>query len=90
MQMNVEISTSLLGQTPSFLATRSSDPTGHIASGAQTGEFFRQTDLLIGNWSDLLPQIDHHVEPDVDYIDLISRLAATDSQMFQRIIDGLK
>ena len=45
-----------------------------IVSGAETGEFFRQPDLLIANWPGLLPQIDRYVEPDFDYIDLIDRL----------------
>jgi len=61
-----------------------------IVGGAETGEFFRQTDLLIERWSDRLVQIGRHVEPDVDHIDLIDRLASSDSQMFQRIIDWLR
>ena len=61
-----------------------------IVGGAETREFFRQTDILIESWSGLLPQIDRHVQPDVDHIDLIDRLASTDSQMFQRIITWLK
>jgi arylformamidase len=56
-----------------------------IIGGAEIREFFRQTDLLIENWSGLLEQIDRHVEADVDHIDLIDRLASADSQMFQRI-----
>jgi len=35
-------------------------------------------------------QIDRHVEPDVDHIDLIDRLASADSQIFQRIFDWLQ
>jgi hypothetical protein len=61
-----------------------------IVRGAETGEFFRQTNLLIKNWSGLLSQIGHHIEPDVDHIDLIDRLASPNSQIFQSIIDWLK
>jgi hypothetical protein len=47
-----------------------------MVGGAETMEYFRQTDLLIENWSDLLSTIDRHVEPDVGHIDLIDRLAS--------------
>lgn len=61
-----------------------------ILGGAETKEFFRQTNVLIGAWSGQLAQINRHVEPDVDHIDLIDRLANPDSQMFQRIYDWLQ
>jgi arylformamidase len=76
--------------SPASLQPDAQVPLLTIVGGAETAEFFRQTDLLIENWSDLLPQIDRHVESDVDHIDLIDRLASPDSQMFQRIIDWLK
>jgi arylformamidase len=56
-----------------------------ILGGAETGEFFRQTDALQDAWSSLLPQVDRHVEPGVDHLDLIDRLADSDSQIFQCI-----
>jgi hypothetical protein len=46
--------------------------------------------IPVENWSGLLLEIDRHVEPDVDHIDLIDRIASPHSQMFQRIIDWLK
>jgi hypothetical protein len=61
-----------------------------MVGGAETMEYFRQTDLLIENWSDLLSTIDRHVEPDVGHIDLIDRLASSHGQMFERIINWLK
>jgi arylformamidase len=76
--------------SPASLQPEAQIPLLTIVGGAETGEFFRQTDILIENWSGLLPQIDHHVEPDVDHNDLIDRLTSPDSQMFQRIINWLQ
>ena len=76
--------------SPALLKPRAQIPMLTIVGGAETAEFFRQTDFLIKNWAGLLPKIDRHIEPDVDHINLIDRLASPDSQMFQRIIDWLK
>ena len=76
--------------SPASLQPQAQIPLLTIVGGAETEEFFRQTDLLINNWSDRLVRIDRHVEPDVDHIDLIDRLASADSQMFRRIINWLK
>jgi arylformamidase len=76
--------------SPASLKPRTQIPLLTIVGGAETAEFFRQTDLLIESWSGLIPQIDRHVEPDVDHIDLIDRLASPDSQIFQRIINWLR
>ena len=76
--------------SPASLQPEAQIPLLAIVGGAETGEFFRQTDILIENWSDLLPQIDRHIEPDVDHIDLIDRLASPDSQIFERIVDWLQ
>jgi arylformamidase len=83
-------STEVSRLSPASLQPEAQIPLLAIVGGAETGEFFRQTNILIENWSGLLSQIDRHVEPDVDHIDLIDRLASPDSQMFQRIIDWLK
>ena len=40
-------------------------------------------------WESQLTRMDRHVEPDVDHIDLIERLAQPDSQIFRRILDWL-
>ena len=61
-----------------------------ILGGGETGEFFRQTDQLHGAWSAQLSNVDRHVEPDVDHMDLIDRLAERDSQLFRRIVDWLR
>jgi arylformamidase len=76
--------------SPANLQAEVQIPLLTIICGAETREFFRQTDLLIENWSGLLEQIDRHVEADVDHIDLIDRLASADSQMFQRITRWLQ
>ena len=76
--------------SPASLQPAAQIPLLTIVGGAETAEFFRQTDLLIDSWSGLLMQIDRHVEPDVDHIDLIDRLASADSQIFQRIFDWLQ
>ena len=60
--------------SPASLQSEARIPLLTIVGGAETGEFFRQTDLLIANWSGLLPQIDRYVEPDFVYIDLINWL----------------
>ena len=60
--------------SPASLLSEARIPLLTIVGGAETGEFFRQTDLLIANWFGLLPQIDRHLESDFDYIDLIDRL----------------
>jgi arylformamidase len=83
-------STEVSRLSPASLQPVAQIPLLSIVGGAETGEFFRQTDLLIESWSCLLPTIDRHVEPEVDHIDLIDRLASPDSQMFQRIIKWLK
>jgi arylformamidase len=76
--------------SPASLRPEAEIPLLTIVGGAETAEFFRQTDLLIQNWSGLLTKIDRHVEPDVDHIDLIDRLASPDSQIFQRILNWLR
>ena len=83
-------STEVSKLSPASLQPRVQIPLLTIVGGAETAEFFRQTDLLVESWSGLLPQIDRHVEPDVDHIDLIDRLASSDSQIFQRIINWLQ
>jgi len=83
-------STEVSKLSPASLQPRAQIPLLTIVGGAETAEFFRQTDLLIENWSGRLPQIERHVEPDVDHIDLIDRLASPDSQIFQRIIHWLR
>ena len=83
-------STEVSRLSPVSLQPEAQIPLLTIVGGAETAEFFRQTDLLIESWSGLLPHIDRHVEPDVDHIDLIDRLASPDSQIFQRIIHWLR
>ena len=83
-------STEVSKLSPVSLQPATQIPLLTIVGGAETGEFFRQTDLLIESWSDLLGQIDRHVEPDVDHIDLIDRLASPDSRIFQRIVNWLQ
>ena len=83
-------STEVSRLSPASLQPAAQIPLLTIVGGAETSEFFRQTDLLFESWSGLLPQIDRHVEPDVDHIDLIDRLASSNSQIFQRIINWLQ
>ena len=78
------------GLSPASLQPGAQIPLLTIIGGAETAEFFRQTDLLIENWSGSLPQIERHVEPGVDHFDLINRLASPDSQVFQRVINWLR
>ena len=61
-----------------------------VLGGGETGEFFRQTEQLHGAWSSLLTQVDRHVEPEVDHLRLIDRLADPDSQLFRRIAGWLR
>jgi hypothetical protein len=61
--------------SPASLQSEARIPLLTIVGGAETGEFLRQPDLLIANWSGLLPQIDRYVEPDFNCIDLIDRLS---------------
>ena len=60
--------------SPASLQSAARTPLLTIVGRAETAKLFRQPDLLIANWSGLLPQIDRHVEPDFDYIDLIDSL----------------
>jgi len=76
--------------SPASLQPETQVPLLTIIGGAETAEFFRQTDLLIEKWSGSLAQIERHVEPEVDHFDLIDRLASPDSQIFQRIINWLR
>ena len=77
-------SLSPMRQTP-----RHDAPLLTILGGTETSEFFRQTDALHAAWTAQLTRMDRHVEPDVDHIDLIERLAKPDSQIFRRILDWL-
>ena len=61
-----------------------------VLGGGETGEFFRQTEQLHGAWSQHLSRLEHHVEPEVDHMDLIDRLADSDSQLFQRVVAWLR
>ena len=76
--------------SPASLQPETQVPLLTIIGGAETAEFFRQTDLLIEKWSGSLAQIERHVESEVDHFDLIDRLASPDSQIFQRIINWLR
>jgi arylformamidase len=80
----------IAGLSPVSLQPAAQIPLLTIVGGAETAEFFRQTNALIASWSGLLPRIEQHVEPDVDHLDLIDRLASPDSQMFQRILKWLR
>ena len=83
-------STEVSGLSPAWLQPATRIPLLTVVGGTETPEFFRQTDLLMENWSDLLSSTERHVEPEVDHIDLIDRLASPDSQLFQRIISWLR
>lgn len=83
-------STEVSGLSPAWLQPATRIPLLTVVGGLETQEFFRQTDLLMENWSGLLSPIERHVESEVDHIDLIDRLASSDSLLFQRIIGWLR
>lgn len=76
--------------SPVFLKPAVDVPLLTVVGGGETGEFFRQTEQLHGAWSRYLSQVDRFVEPDVDHMDLIDRLADSDSQLFRRILDWIR
>ncbi len=76
--------------SPALLTPTCNAPLLMILGGSETGEFFRQTEVLIEQWSRPERVIGRHVEPDADHFDLIDRLASSDSRIFQRIITWLR
>lgn len=76
--------------SPGFSRPTSSAPVLAIVGGAETPEFFRQTDELVERWSETGQQMEKFVETGVDHFDLVNRLAAADSEVFKRIIDWLR
>ena len=82
--------TEIQALSPARLNPVSSIPMLTILGGLETGEFFRQTDALEAAWRSRLPSVERHVEPDVDHIDLIDRLADPNSEIFARISASLR
>jgi len=76
--------------SPGFRRPITNAPVLAIVGGAETPEFFRQTDTLIENWSDTDRQVDKFIEPGVDHFDLVDRLALADSEVFKRIVGWLR
>ena len=76
--------------SPGFSRPTSSAPVLAIVGGAETPEFFRQTDELIERWSETGQQMEKFVETGVDHFDLVDRLAAADSEVFKRVIGWLR
>ena len=76
--------------SPLVLQPARSLPLLAILGAAETDEFFRQTRALVEAWTPRLSSVDEHVEPDVDHIDLIDRLAQSDSEIFKRIRDWMR
>ena len=76
--------------SPCYLRPTTSTPVLAIVGGAETPEFFRQTDELLENWSETGQQIEKFVEPDVDHFDLVDRLASSDSEIFRRVTGRLR
>ncbi len=58
--------------------------------GAETYEFIRQTDELVAHWADQGIIIGKFTEAGADHFDLVERLADRDSELFSRVITGLK
>ena len=80
----------VLQLSPCYLRPTTNAPVLAIVGGAETPEFFRQTDELIEHWSETGQQMEKFVEPDVDHFDLVERFAATDSTLFKRVISWLR
>ncbi len=76
--------------SPALLRPTGNAPLLMVLGGAETAEFFRQTDNLIEQWSSFERIIDRHIEPDADHFDLVDRLANGDSEVFKRIITWLE
>ena len=76
--------------SPGFSRPTSSAPVLAIVGGAETPEFFRQTDALVEHWSESGQQIEKFVESEVDHFDLVDRLASTDSEIFRRVTGWLR
>ena len=76
--------------SPCFSKPTTDAPVLAIVGGAESDEFFRQSEELISAW--LRPDLktDSFVEPDVDHFDLVERLATADSAIFRRVVDWLK
>ena len=58
-------------------------PVAVVLGGGETGEFFRQADILEEHWSRFGLNPVRHVEPEVDHFDVINRLASPESALFQ-------
>ena len=76
--------------SPCFLRPTTNAPVLAIVGGAETPEFFRQSDELIERWSETCHQIEKFIEPDVDHFDLVDRLASADSRIFRRVTGWLR
>ena len=76
--------------SPVFLQPAGDIPLLTVLGGEETGEFFRQTEQLHGAWSARLSTLDRYVEPGVDHIDLIDRLADPGSGLFRRVATWLR
>lgn len=76
--------------SPALLQAAHTAPLLTIVGGAETPEFFRQSDSLTEAWSRPGSIIDKHIEPDADHFDVVARLASTESEIFQRIVAWLK
>ncbi|MYD77131.1 MAG: alpha/beta hydrolase, partial [Gammaproteobacteria bacterium] len=62
-------------------------PVAVVLGGAETGEFFRQADILEDRWRRFGMNPVRHVEPDVDHFDVINRLASPESALFQLAVE---
>ena len=76
--------------SPCYSKPATAAPLLAIVGGAESDEFFRQTDELINAWSRPGLQTGRFIEPDVDHFDLVERLATADSAIFRRVFDWLK
>ena len=77
-------------RSPPLLTPSSDAPVLAVLGGAETPEFFRQTDELVESWTNTGVTIEKFVEPAVDHFDLVDRLANPDSGLFRRIRDWLR
>lgn len=76
--------------SPCYLKPTTDAPVLVIVGGAETPEFFRQSDELVEHWSETGQHMEKFVETGVDHFDLVDRLASADSEIFRRVSGWLR
>jgi arylformamidase len=76
--------------SPQFLSLVNDAPILAALGGAETSEFFTQTDVYIEQSQNHSRVIEKHIEPDADHFDIIDHLGDSGSEIFKAIYQRLR